>query len=526
MKSRRPVLIKSGFATLAVGIVFASLFYLSAAINAPNSGENYGFFLQQTVCANGSSPLCRSTNEGIYEIPEVIERWGCAGKYSTKIECNAKSTDKWIAASTFEDSRMGRLVYKLNSFAFKDDLAVGLQKLMLINALFASLVICATFFLVPKKSKAAFIVAMTSAALIPENLFHIASIAPIGITKVCVISALVISYELINDRVDSEKVIVSYIYLVFLSINIGIRRIDQMAILGLAVGGLALFPLYRSIRNHGLSKIKSKFLVEVFRVFGVIATSIPGVYLTLQNDEGGKTVAGLAGVVSGGAGVVSGGAGVVSGGAGVVSGGAGVVSGGAGVVSGLLRNIYEVAVLPGYFIQDIGPDFWGLHNIARYSLSVPTALLFVILIAKTWRPVMEHKSTLISVMSILGIYFALAWYGTVIGPRLEFRYVMGMYVFCIYAFVSCISSSRTKRLLFNNLILGLVLLVHTIGLIAHVDFSGSIYLLGSAYPAVFVSGTFLVTLVATVLILNSNYSKQVLNNVKIGTLQESTTVKN
>jgi hypothetical protein len=526
MKSRRPVLIKSGFATLAVGIVFASLFYLSAAINAPNSGENYGFFLQQTVCANGSSPLCRSTNEGIYEIPEVIERWGCAGKYSTKIECNAKSTDKWIAASTFEDSRMGRLVYKLNSFAFKDDLAVGLQKLMLINALFASLVICATFFLVPKKSKAAFIVAMTSAALIPENLFHIASIAPIGITKVCVISALVISYELINDRVDSEKVIVSYIYLVFLSINIGIRRIDQMAILGLAVGGLALFPLYRSIRNHGLSKIKSKFLVEVFRVFGVIATSIPGVYLTLQNDEGGKTVAGLAGVVSGGAGVVSGGAGVVSGGAGVVSGGAGVVSGGAGVVSGLLRNIYEVAVLPGYFIQDIGPDFWGLHNIARYSLSVPTALLFVILIAKTWRPVMEHKSTLISVMSILGIYFALAWYGTVIGPRLEFRYVMGMYVFCIYAVVSCISSSRTKRLLFNNLILGLVLLVHTIGLIAHVDFSGSIYLLGSAYPAVFVSGTFLVTLVATVLILNSNYSKQVLNNVKIGTLQESTTVKN
>ena len=498
MKSRRPVLIKSGFATLAVGIVFASLFYLSAAINAPNSGENYGFFLQQTVCANGSSPLCRSTNEGIYEIPEVIERWGCAGKYSTKIECNAKSTDKWIAASTFEDSRMGRLVYKLNSFAFKDDLAVGLQKLMLINALFASLVICATFFLVPKKSKAAFIVAMTSAALIPENLFHIASIAPIGITKVCVISALVISYELINDRVDSEKVIVSYIYLVFLSINIGIRRIDQMAILGLAVGGLALFPLYRSIRNHGLSKIKSKFLVEVFRVFGVIATSIPGVYLTLQNDEGGKTVAGLAGVVSGGA----------------------------GVVSGLLRNIYEVAVLPGYFIQDIGPDFWGLHNIARYSLSVPTALLFVILIAKTWRPVMEHKSTLISVMSILGIYFALAWYGTVIGPRLEFRYVMGMYVFCIYAFVSCISSSRTKRLLFNNLILGLVLLVHTIGLIAHTDFSGSIYLLGSAYPAVFVSGTFLVTLVATVLILNSNYSKQVLNNVKIGTLQESTTVKN
>jgi len=508
MKYRRTGLIKSGFTALAVGIVFASLFYLSAAINAPNSGENYGFFLQQTVCANGPSPLCRSTNEGTYEIPEVIDRWGCVGKYSTKIECNAKSTDKWIAAGTFEDSRMGRLVYKLNSLAFKDDLAVGVQRLMLVNALFASLIICATFFFIPKKSKAAFFVAMTSAALIPENLFHIASIAPIGITKICVISALVISYELINDRVDSEKVIASYIYLVFLNINIGIRRIDQIAILGLVVVGLAMFPLYRSIRNHGLSKISSESFVEVFRVFGVIATTIPGVYLTLQNDEGGKTVAVLAGVVSGGAGVVS--------------GGAGVVSGGAGVVSGLLRNIYEVAVLPGYFIQDIGPDFWGLHSIARYSLSVPTALFFVILIAKTWRPVIEHKSTLISVMSILGIYLALAWYGTVIGPRLEFRYVMGMYVFCIYAVVSCISSSRTKRLLFNNLILGLVLLVHTIGLIAHTDFSGSIYLLNSAYAAVFVSGTLFFTLVAAVLLLKSNYAKQVLDSVRPGTLQEST----
>ena len=209
-----------------------------------------------------------------------------------------------------------------------------------------------------------------------------------------------------------------------------------------------------------------------------------------------------------------------------MSGGAGVVSGGAGVVSGLLRNIYEVAVLPGYFIQDIGPDFWGLHSIARYSLSVPTALLFVILIAKMWRPVMEHKSTLISVMSILGIYLALAWYGTVIGPRIEFRYVMGMYVFCIYAAVSCISSLKTKRSRLYNLILGSILLVQTIGLIAQTNFNGSIYLLGSAYPAVFVSGAFLFTLVASVLILNSNYSKQVLNSVKPGTLKESTTVKN
>jgi hypothetical protein len=217
---------------------------------------------------------------------------------------------------------------------------------------------------------------------------------------------------------------------------------------------------------------------------------------------------------------VSGGAGVVSGGAGVVSGGAG----GAGVVSGLLRNIYEVAVLPGYFIQDIGPDFWGLHSIARYSLSVPTALLFVIMIAKSWKPVMEHKSTLISVASILSIYLALAWYGTVIGPRLEFRYVMGLYVFCIYAVVSCISSSRTKRLLFNNLILGSVLLVHTIGFIALINFSESIYLFGSAYSAVFVFGIFLFTLVATILMLNSNYSKRVLNSVRPGTLQESTTV--
>jgi hypothetical protein len=512
MKSRQPALMKNGFAALIVVVVFTSLFYLSAAINAPNSGENYPFFIQQTVCANGSSPLCRSTNEGTYEIPEVIERWGCAGKYSTKIECSAKSTEKWIESSTFEESRMGRLVYKLNSYAFKDDLAVGVQRLMLVNALFASLIICATFILIPKKSKAAFIVAMTIAALVPENLFHIASIAPIGITKICVISALVMSYELINERVDSEKVIVSYIYLVFLSINIGIRRIDQIAILGLSVVGLALLPLYRLIRNHGLNKLTPDFLFEVSRIFGVIATTIPGVYLTLQNDEGGKTVAGLAGVVSGGAGVVS--------------GGAGVVSGGAGVVSGLLRNVYEAAVLPGYFIQDIGPDFWGLHSIARYSLSVPTALLFVFLIAKTWRPVMEDKTTLISLASILAIYIALAWYGTIIGPRLEFRYVVGMYVFCIYAVVSCFISSTTKRLLFNNQILGLVLLVHTIGLIAHTDFSGSIYLLNSAYPAVFVSGTLFFTLVAAVLILNSKYSEQVLKSVKPGTLQESTTVKN
>ena len=508
MSSGRSVLAKSGLPALAIGIVLASLFYLSAAINAPSSGENYPFFLQQTVCANGSSPLCRSTNVGTYEIPEVINMWGCAGKYSANIECTAKLTDKWIAADTFEDSRMGRLVYKLNNFAFKDDLALGVQRLMLFNALFASLIICATFFLIPKKSKAAFIVAMTSAALIPENLFHIASIAPIGITKICMISALVITYELINDRVSSEKVIISFIYLVFLSINVGIRRIDQMAILGLAVVGLALFPLYSSIRNHGSNKLTPDFLIEVFRVFGVIATTIPGVYLTLQNDEGGKTVAGLAGVVSGGAGVVSGGA------------------GGAGIVSGLLRNIYEVAVLPGYFIQDIGPDFWGLHSIARYSLSVPTALFFVILIAKTWRPVMEHKSTLISVMSILGIYLALAWYGTVIGPRLEFRYVMGMYVFCIYAAVSCISSLRTKRSLFNGLILGSVLLVHTMGLITHTNFSGSIYLFGSAYPAVFVSGFFLFVLVTTVLLLNTKYFKQVLNNVKLGKLEENTTVSN
>ena len=496
MNSERPVLVKNGFAALAAFTVLASLFYLSAAINAPNSGENYGFFLQQTVCANGSSPLCRSTNEGTFEIPEVINTWGCSGKYSAEIECTVKSIDKWITADTFEDGRMGRLVYKLNNIAFKDDLAVGVQRLMLLNALLAAIIVCVTFFLIPKKSKAAFIVAMTIAALIPENLFHIASIAPIGITKICVISALVISYELINNRVNSEKIILSYIYLVFLSINIGIRRIDQMAIFGLAVLGLALFPLYRSIRNHGLNKLTPDFLIDVFRVFGVIATTIPGVYLTLQNDEGGKTVAELAGVVSGGAGVVS--------------GGAGVVSGGAGVVSRLLHNIYEVAVLPGYFIQDIGPYFWGLNGFARYSLSVPSALILVFFIAKTWRAVMEHKSTLFSLATIFGIYLALAWYGTVIGPRLEFRYVMGMYVFCIYAAVSCLETSKIKMLLSNKPVIASFLLIQTIGVLSLTKLSGSIYLLGSSYPITIIAVLFFLTLVSIVLMLTSDNFKQFL----------------
>jgi hypothetical protein len=219
----------------------------------------------------------------------------------------------------------------------------------------------------------------------------------------------------------------------------------------------------------------------------------------LQNEEGEKTVAGIAGVVSGGAGVVS--------------GGAGVVSGGAGVVSRLLHNIYEVAVLPGYFIQDIGPDFWGLNGFARYSLSVPSALILVFFIAKTWRAVMEHKSTLFSLATIFGIYLALAWYGTVIGPRLEFRYVTGIYVFCIYAVASCLSAPRINGLLFNKPVMASILIVHTIGVFSLTKFSGSIYLFGSAYPSVFVSGIMLLTLGATVLMLNSNYSKQVLNSV-------------
>ena len=222
---------------------------------------------------------------------------------------------------------------------------------------------------------------------------------------------------------------------------------------------------------------------------------------------------------------MSGGAGVVSGGAGVVSGGAGFVSGGAGVVSRLLHNIYEVAVLPGYFIQDIGPDFWGLNGFARYSLSAPSALLFVVLIGKTWRAVFDHKSTLFSLATIFGVYLALAWYGTVIGPRLEFRYVMGMYVFCIYVAISCLNVSRIKSLLFNKTMLVTIVIVHTIGVFSLTKFSGSIYLLSSNFPASVILGLYLLNLVVTILMLTFYNLKKVWD-VKPGNKLESTTVNN
>ena len=104
------------FGSLFVFCLLTVLFYMGAAINAPNSGENYGFFIEQSICSNGSGVLCKTQESGVYAIPEVATKWQCVGEHFIGVECRSQNIDQWVDAENYEESRMGKLNFKVNGY--------------------------------------------------------------------------------------------------------------------------------------------------------------------------------------------------------------------------------------------------------------------------------------------------------------------------------------------------------------------------------------------------------------------------
>jgi len=489
MKTKRVI-----FRFMFVCSLLTALLYLGAAINAPNSGENYGFFIEQSICANGSGPLCRTQDSGVYAIPEVVLKWQCSGEYSNNVECNSQNIDKWANADSFEESRMGRLSYKINGLIIGGNLASGVQRLMLVNSLFVALIICSTYAFLNRRAKIGFIAALTTAALIPENIFHLGSIASIGVTKVSVLSILVISYCLLNKSVSLDYKICGF--LVMLGISIGIRRTDQILIVVFLVSGLTAIRIFGAAMDQKTEAAESLVVSECSRAFRILFTLVPGLYVSMQNHEGLQTVRSLKSVVSGGS---------------------SVVSGGSSVVSELVHTIYEVIVLPGYLFLDLVPDFWKVNDLTVHIMGVAIAVSIIFSVLSNVKHVLYQREAVLTIGVLILTYLLLGVYGTIFGPRIEIRYIMGFLVFGFFVIYYEAIDLLIERLFKSRLVFIVLLTVQIVGLSSNNTKSQAIYLFNSSISSLTVDFFYcflLLSVFVVIRIIFNEYENQLVSGEK------------
>ena len=392
--------------------------YMFAALNAPHSGENFRFFASQSVCSHTSGGLCTRSDEGTYFYSEKIDTNECVGSHPGISRCSSINGN--TEATSYMPSRDGYLTYRLNGAVIGDNFEGGIQKLMLMNSFISASTIFITFFLLNNSLKIAYQAALLISIAIPENLFHVGSIAPIGIAHVSVFSFLVLFWSLLKSPVCVKSRSIAWFSLAVFAFQISIRRIDQLVVIAVISVLTCLARCVQVIYRNFFRETKFSYeAISIFRETLLILSFLLACgTVSLSSTDIGMSRTFLP---------------VVSNALRVGDPKSNLID----VASSPSGNVlYEMIAQPYYFFLDLVPSFWSISNSLRNVLSF---LIFIILLSALvyigWKIELTWYG-LVTLVSLFFVFITFDYVGASYGPRLELRYIVAPLFFMVYVLMA------------------------------------------------------------------------------------------
>jgi hypothetical protein len=360
--------------------------------------------------------------------------------------------DAKIVSTSYAPGRTGTLGYKIDGHFLFGNLGTGIMLIHLVHSLVAATLSFLTFFVIHRRWRWAYLLSALTMMLIPENIYHIGSLAPIGLIKVASFNFLFLSLTWFLNREGTMKTKSSTVILLSCALIIGSRRADQaVQLLVLTCLMCAVFFLL-NLRKHESSKSS---------VLGLILApllSILSVYISGRSNQGAATISSIVTAPVGNTN-------------GLTTDLVQQVSG-IDAIQGVANSpvIREVMFLPYYLLLDLVPPFWSLSSglVLVFSLFIFVVFLGVFIL--TIKNLMQSNHLLLSFIIGIVVIGLLDVYGSVIGPRVEIRYIMmsiGLLVSTLYMANTDNEKVKRKR---NTLILGcLVFLINGAGVVRYLS---------------------------------------------------------
>ena len=437
--------------------------YTSASLTSPESGENFSFFAVQSVCSNLESSVCIQTPLGQYYVDSYVKDGQFVGGLSRD---SSYSLHRRVIADTFEPGRMGSLIYQVNGAIIGKNYSSGIQNLMLLKSLIASIFLLITAITLPKELQKAFILTLLLALTIIENIIHLGSIAPIGHSKIFYLMALVLIYSVLNFRLSKLRETISWVLIFLYSLYLGLNRTDQILSLVFVATSMSIINLLATkFRRH---QVGSKLSCENYsRSLLLLGVSVISSLTTQLQDESRKTIKSLTLLTTG----------------------------------NITENFWEFLAQPYYLFLDIAPTFIPINSqkIALVQVVVTTVILFLVIYycrLVTWK-----LQTIFDLLPIFCAYVLFVSYGAAIGPRVEIRYIMSLLLFGFFLIVA--NSNKINFFLSKKLVTGLIFFIfvlHSGVFLPHILDFPKVFLFGTIFNSEIAATIWVITLMSNLIV--------------------------
>ena len=286
--------------------------------------------------------------------------------------------------------------------------------------------------------------------LIPENIHHIGSLAPIGLIKAAAFNFLFLSLTWFLNREGPMKIKSSIFILLSCALIIGSRRADQAVQLFVLMCLMSAIFFLLNLRQREKHK-RSSFVLLLSPLLSFLA-----VFISAGSNQGAATISSLAKAPVGNTNTLS---------TGLVSEVAAI-----NAVEKVLSFpiIKEIVALPYYLLFDIVPPFWSFSSGVVLVITLTIFVTYLGIFLQTNKKLRQSKHLLLSFISGLGVIGLLDIYGSVIGPRVEIRYIMmsiGLLVSTLY--IANTDNEKIKSRKGTLVLCFLVFLINSAGIVRY-----------------------------------------------------------
>jgi hypothetical protein len=377
---------------------------LISSFSLPNGSQNHSLFLTNIACSKPELGLCSpSTNQ----VREGLESSGGATIVSDNSTRERMADQKWVEIGILNNQNVQRpnssyiRSLRLDSLLLSEDIVASQLRIFSAHAIAAVLGLSLALAAIGSGSRRWFVLSMASMLVLGDTLANIASLAPIGLATVFLVSGVSVVIAVSQpDRLLVYRVphlaLITILVAVFGSL-VAIRRIDQFLVMFGTMMFVLAASLHKGIRTNGIHSLGT-----LASRLGIVGTAmLPGVALVLSDSETKNlTVSAFSSIPSS--------------------------------ESQPSSHVLEVIKQFGYYSLDLWPSWSGFSEstiaIAERAYAIGGGVVILLLGLSFIR----LKPTRWAGAAVL---LGSAWisiYGTLVGPRAEFRYAAPLFATTLY----------------------------------------------------------------------------------------------
>jgi hypothetical protein len=256
---------------LAFGLTLATV----SLSTLPHSASSPEFFLTQIVCRDDGNRFC-NPNLDLYA-EKLTDLPNCIGPDFSEHPC--LKTDRLVPIVANQQQLKAdfpnRTSSIINAKLLTNDLKRSMTNISFVSGLFTSLLVALTFLTIRKSSYGGpYLFTILVSTAFTENFVVRASIAPIGVSTTSMLSALVLTYAIMNNSSTKYQTYLMYLLLFVQLVLVSLFRQDQAMILMATVFLITVVDVLRYIITGGSKQPISGYFQKRTFLVGLVGCTI------------------------------------------------------------------------------------------------------------------------------------------------------------------------------------------------------------------------------------------------------------